>query len=208
MLLIKDTETRFGVISILLHWYTAIVILFILLPSGLLIYFIGPHGALRPLRADLTFFHQSVALTSIPFFLARIVWRFGNGKPKTYRQHWVFSFSAELVWRLFLLLILVQILTGPFFERLQWFGVDLFRLNVPEWLAPYEDYLPVAHLWAAYAIAGLLVFHIGGALRHYLIERDRVLQGMLWPVVPDTPTPVEPSPAPARGDTAERGAGV
>ena len=67
MLLIRDTRTRFGLVSVLLHWYVAIVILFILLPTGLLIYFIGPHGALRPLRADITFFHQSVAITSIPF---------------------------------------------------------------------------------------------------------------------------------------------
>jgi cytochrome b561 len=202
MLLIRDTRTRFGLISVLLHWYTAIVVLFILLPTGLLIYYIGPHGALRPLRADLTFFHQSVALTSIPFFLARIFWRFGNGKPKTYRQHWIFSFSAEVVWRLLLLLIVVQMLTGPFFEDLQWFGVELFRLNWPESLAAYEDYLPVVHLWAAYTIAGILVFHIGGALRHHFILKDGVLKGMLWPVVPDAPA-TQPQAIPASSPTPE-----
>jgi cytochrome b561 len=106
------------------------------------------------------------------------------------------------VWRLFLLLIVVQILTGPFFEDLQWFGVELFRLNWPESLAAYEEYLPVVHLWSAYTIAFLLVFHIGGALRHHFILKDGVLKGMLWPVVPDAPAAERP-PAPARAGTPE-----
>src|SRR5262245_42921266 len=131
MLLVNDTKTRFGLVSVLLHWYVAIAILGILLPTGFLIWFIGPHGALRPLRADITFFHQSIALTSIPFFLARIFWRVKNGKPKTHTQHPVLMFAAEASWRILLILIVWQMLTGPFIEQLQWFGIDLFRLNYP-----------------------------------------------------------------------------
>jgi cytochrome b561 len=198
MLLIKDTRTRFGLISVLLHWYVAIAVLGILIPTGLLIYFIGPHGALRPLRADITFFHQSIALTSIPFFLARIFWRAANGKPKTYIQHPVLTFGAEVSWRLLLILIVWQMLTGPFIEQLNWFGlVDLGRINYPDALSWVSDNVETLHLYGALAIATVLFFHVGGALRHHFIVKDSVLRNMLWPVVPDAPAN-ETQPAAAR----------
>ena len=194
MLLIKDTRTRFGLVSVLLHWYVAITILGILLPTGLLIYFIGPHGALRPLRADITFFHQSVAITSIPFFLARIFWRAANGKPKTYIQHPALTFAAEASWRLLLILIVWQVLTGPFIEELSWFGIDLFRLSYPDALSWVSDNVEMLHLYGAFAIAAVLFFHVGGALRHHFIVKDSVLRNMVCPVVPDVPA-AEPLPA-------------
>jgi len=52
MLLVKDTKDRFGVISVLLHWYIAATILFLLL-SGSTIHYVGVHGPLRPLRESL-----------------------------------------------------------------------------------------------------------------------------------------------------------
>jgi cytochrome b561 len=199
MLLIKDTRTRFGLISVLLHWYTAIVILGIMIPTGLLIYFIGPHGALRPLRADLTFFHQSIALTSIPFFLARIFWRVGNGKPKTYVQHPVLTLWAEISWRLLLVLIVWQMLTGPFIEQLNWFGIwDLGRINYPDALSWVSDNVETLHLYGAFTLATVLFFHIGGALRHHFIVKDDVLRNMLRPVVPDAPQEAEGQPVAAR----------
>ena len=61
MLIVYDTKTRFGLVSIILHWYVAAAVLF-LLTTGLVIYFIGAHGALRPLRDDIAYFHLSVAV--------------------------------------------------------------------------------------------------------------------------------------------------
>ena len=70
-----------------------------LLSTGLVIYFIGAHGALRPLRDDITYFHMSIALTSIPFFLFRIFWRISNGMPQTHDLHGVMKFTVDWVWR-------------------------------------------------------------------------------------------------------------
>ena len=66
MLLIKDTRTRFGLISVLLHWYIAATILFLLL-SGSGIHFLPVHGPLRPLRQSLTWWHMSFAVTAASF---------------------------------------------------------------------------------------------------------------------------------------------
>ena len=191
MLLVKDTPSRFGLISVILHWYIAGIILLFLLPTGLLIYVIGPHGALRPLRADLTWWHMSVALTSVPVFLFHMVWRLRYGKPKTHDQSRALRIAANTASRILPLLILWQILTGPTLEDLTWFFAELGTIRLPESLEALEDYLEPAHLFGAFTLLAVAALHIAGALKHVIVDRDQVLQGMLRPVAPEeTATPL------------------
>jgi cytochrome b561 len=207
LLLLNDTKTRFGLVSVFLHWYIAAAIL-ILLPVGLLILYLGPHGPLRSLRADLTWWHMSIGVTSIPFFLFRIFWRTRNGKPKTHYQHWALRFTADSVWRLLLVLIVWQIFSGPLLELshdnpVHWFYINLIRPPLPSWLMPIEGYFHNAHVYGAFAIGALLVLHIGGALKHYIVDRDQVLQGMLRPARDDrAPAADLPLPGAAVGRPA------
>ena len=198
MLLVKDTKNRFGAVSVFLHWYVAAAIFF-LLPTGLVIDYFGPHGPLRALRADLTWWHMSIAVTSVPFFLFRIFWRARNGKPMTHDQHWALKFTADSVWRLLLLLIVWQIFTGPLLELshnnpVHWFYINLIRPPLPDWILVYQGYFYNAHVYGAYAIGGLLVLHVGGALKHHLVDRDEVLIRMLRPRAPETDIGMEPKP--------------
>ena len=195
MLLIKDRPNQFGLISVILHWYIAAVILFFLLPTGLLIYYIGPHGALRPLRADLTWWHMSVALTSLPIFLFYMIWRLIQGKPKTHDQHWALQLAANTTSRVLPLLILWQILTGPTLEALTWFYAEIGRIRLPEFMSVLDDYLGPAHLYGAFVLAAVAALHIAGALKHLLVDRDRVVQSMLRPVAHQR----GPAPPPAPG---------
>src|SRR5258706_8052601 len=80
MLLVKDTKTRFGVVSVLLHWYIAATILFLLL-TGETMRYLGAHGPLRPFRESLAQLHMSFAITAVPFILYRIYSRLRSGKP-------------------------------------------------------------------------------------------------------------------------------
>ena len=194
MLLVRDTGARFGLVSVLLHWYVAMAVL-LLLPAGLVILYLGPHGALRPLRADLTWWHLSIGVTSIPFFLCRIFWRLRHGKPKTSSQHWALSLTADTVWRLLLILLVWQMFTGPGLElshgnTIHWFGITL----IPEqpWFT-YTSFFHDAHVYGACTIAGLLVLHIGGTLKHVLVDHDGVLRGMVWPI--DTKQQASPARA-------------
>ena len=129
MLLIKDTNSRFGLVSVLLHWYIASTILFLLL-SGSVIHFLPVHGPLRPLRQTLTWWHMSFAVTAVPFIFYRIGWRFRYGKPKTHSQHWMLKSIAHYVWVLLLVVMTCQIVTGPSRqltrpEDVQWFGITV-----------------------------------------------------------------------------------
>jgi len=189
MLLVKDTKTRFGVVSVALHWYIAASILFLLL-TGETMRYLGAHGPLRPFRESLALLHMSVALTAVPLILFRIYWRFSSGKPKTHTQHWTLALTADAVWRLLLVAMVCQIVTGPSRQLLRpsdlkWFGITLIPVP-PNMTGDYLEFFRRAHIWGAATIAGLLVLHIGGVLKHVVINRDSVLQRMLWPFAPKT----------------------
>jgi cytochrome b561 len=186
MLVMSDTNTRFGFVSVALHWYVAVAMLF-LLTTGFLIFLIGAHGALRPLRADITYFHMSVATTSIPIFLLRIFWRVAHGMPQTHDLHGVLKFAADTVWRLLLLLLVWQMIWGVLLEELHWFELAFFRIPQPLLFEDQAVYLENLHRWDGFTIGTLLVLHVGGAMKHYLINRDQVLQTMLRPATTDEP---------------------
>lgn len=86
-----DTKTHFGLISVILHWYVAAAVLFLL----------------------------------------RIFWRVVHGKPRTHDLGGVLKFAAGSVWRLFLLLLVWQMIWGILVEELHWFEVVFFRVRIP-----------------------------------------------------------------------------
>lgn len=196
-LLVKDTGTRFGVISVALHWYVALTILFLLM-TGTGIHFLPVHGPLRPLRQSLTWRHMSFAVTAVPFVFGRIVWRIHYGKPQTHTQHWMFKYIADAVWILLLIMMASQIITGPSRqlsrpEDVQWFGITV--IPAKQWMAGnWTEFLRRLHFIGAMTIAGLVTLHIGGALKHFLIDRDGVVQRMLWPVLAKSEVPAESRP--------------
>jgi cytochrome b561 len=184
-LMLRDGPDRFGAVSVFLHWYIAATILF-LLPSGLIIDYLGPHGPLKPLREDLTWWHMSFAVTAIPVFLFRVFWRVSSGKPVTHRQHWSLHLAAETVWRALLLLTVYQSFTGPLLELshdepVHWFGNVLISPPLPAWMSGLVPYLHDAHVYGAYAIGMLLSLHVIGALKHVVVDRDQVLRTMVIP---------------------------
>lgn len=205
MLLIKDTRTRFGLVSVVLHWYIALTILFLLL-SGTSIHFVPPQGPLRPLRQDLTWWHMSFAVSAALFVIFRIVWRVHYGKPKTHTQHWLLRSIADAVWILLLVAMASQVITGPSRqltrpEDVQWFGITV--IPAKQWMAgDWTNFLRRLHFIGAMTIAGLVTLHIGGALKHLLIDRDGVVQKMLWPVAPKSEVPPPETESAARPATA------
>ncbi len=57
------------------------------------------------------------------------------------------------------------------------------RISQPLFFEEQAVYLENMHRYGGFAIGTLLVLHIGGALKHYLIDRDRLLQNMVRPLV-------------------------
>lgn len=174
----KDGIDDFGKTSIILHWISALLVL-TLLVLGFWSYLLGR----GPERSALLDIHVSLGLTLIPIHILRVYWRWRYGKPVTEQQSKALQVLAETVWRLLLVLIALQLLTGPLLvwlhdRDLGFYG--LFRIPSPivrdEQL--HANLVRPLHLVGGILLSLTILLHLGGALKHVLIDRDDVVGRM------------------------------
>ena len=213
--MLKDTKDRFGWISIALHWSSAILIL-ALLYFGVQIaldYYYSiqfglwnggfvlegsdrpPPGSRWPMIQFAVEWHEALGIIAIPILLFRVFWRLGNGKPVTHHQPRLPHLVAEWVWRILLIGMVWQVVSGPVW--LWWRGHALpffhyFELPTPWPLASPEErferreavlnyFLEYSHLSVGLLIGAVVLLHALGALKHHFRDRDDVLRRMLSP---------------------------
>jgi cytochrome b561 len=162
-----------------LHWTTAFLILF-MIPLGIVIAN-DWGGAAQDFLYDL---HRSIGVTVIPLVILRIIYRWRH-PPLPLPEDIVpmQRFAAETThWALYALLV-VQPFTG-------WIATSAYRAPVvvfgwfelpPIWPQDraFSDRLFFFHALIGIAIACLVAAHIGAALYHHFVRRDRVLLRMI-----------------------------
>ena len=163
----------------LLHWVIAACVLF-MIPVGITMANIADGDSKNALYT----LHRSFGALVLGLMLIRLTYRLVNGVPApeptlTSMQRIV---SGIVHLTLYALLIAQPIIgwvaTSAYGAAISVFG--LFTL--PALVAKDEALakpLFVVHELIGFAIAGLLVMHIGAALYHYFIRRDGILQRML-----------------------------
>lgn len=176
----RNTEERWGSVSIGLHWLIAGLILLVQLPAGILMLELE-----RGLLQDALFnIHKNVGLLIFVLALVRLGWRLVNPTPRlppetpSWQQRIARLTHALLYGLLFLLPI-----SGFFYTAFGGFPVPLLMLYDIGRLIPASE--PQAEVWKAvhygaqYALYAVVAMHVGGALHHYLVRGDDVLQRML-----------------------------
>lgn len=188
----KDTQKIFGIFSIFLHWVTAVSVL-VLLATGLVsLYYLwfatGARGGIGWFDMNL---HVALGSISIPFIIARVWWRVAEGHPEEPRQHPFLEKLTALNWPIMLVLIVVCFITGVYLvllhgNSLEWFGrIPLHEPIYPKWVPQMNEFhtaviLPI-HIWASIALGGIIAVHIAGALKHWIVDGDGVLERILRP---------------------------
>jgi cytochrome b561 len=162
-----------------LHWTTATLVLF-MLPLGLVI----ANNWGGPLQDWLYDLHRSIGALLIPIILARLIYRLGHKPPPLPDDipPWQ-QFVAEAThWSLYGLLI-VQPFVG-------WIGVSAYPATIrvfglfdlPSiWHEDraFSDKVLFLHSLIGLAITLLAAAHIGAALQHHFVRKDRILARML-----------------------------
>jgi cytochrome b561 len=175
----SEATPAYTVTARTLHWITATLVL-INLPLGLVI----ANNWGGPLQDWLYNLHRSIGALIIPVILLRFVYRLGH-KPAPLPDDIppIQQFAAEAThWALYTLLI-VQ----PF---LGWVGTSAYRAPIivfglfelpPIWPEDraFSDQVLFVHKLVALAIACLLAGHIGAALHHHFVRKDRILLRMI-----------------------------
>jgi cytochrome b561 len=165
--------------AIALHW----VIAFALVGTfGLGLYM--HELPLSPQKLKLYSWHKWAGVTIFLFVILRLVWRLGHRPPAlpALMPAWQRR-AAEATHGLLYILMFAVPLSGWLMSSAKgfqtvWFGV----LPLPDLLqkdTELGDLLQQVHMILNFSMAGLVLAHLGAALKHHLIDRDDVLARML-----------------------------
>lgn len=178
--MIRNTSSEWGGVARGLHWVLATAIIGMIAFGWWMNHF--------PARLDRFFYrsiHADIGYVVLLLLVVRLIWRGLNPAPALPPetppwQRWLAKINQ---WALDLIAIVVASLGwahsgahSP--DYASWFG--LFK--VPQITSPdkaaaqtYED----RHILFAYILLALVVIHVGAALWHHLIKRDKVVARMV-----------------------------
>lgn len=180
MIQITNTKNRFGIMAILLHWIMAILLVGLL---ALGLYMTRIPISLQKLK--LYGWHKEFGVLALMFVIVRLTWRLRNTTP---------ALGNLLRWEV----IAARSVHGAFY-------VFMFALPLSGWLITSAAGLPVSffgwfllpnlvstsetqrilfgevHEWLGYALIVVFCIHVSAAFKHYFINKDSIMQRMLWP---------------------------
>ncbi len=174
------TPVRYTAVAIVLHWLMAALLLG-LFAVGLYMVDLP----LSPRKLQVYSWHKWAGVTAFAFVLVRLAWRAGHPPPPLPASMAVWERAAAAVAHgaLYVLMLAIPLsgwlMSSAMGFQTVWFGV----LPIPDLIGKNEelgDLLRIIHISLNYTLAGLVLLHIGAALKHRLINRDDVF-GRMWP---------------------------
>jgi len=174
-----NTLYRYTRTAITLHWAVAALI-FATFPLGVYMHDL----TLSPHKLRLYSYHKWIGVTIFLLAVLRVAWRGTHSPPPlpAAMPRWE-KLAANTVHYLLYALIFIVPLSGWLMSSAKgvqtvWFGV----LPLPDLLAKNKelgDLLKEVHEGLNFAMFGLVLAHIGAALKHHFIERDEILARMI-----------------------------
>ena len=174
-----STSNRYTPVAIALHWLLALLIVGAL---GVGLYMTDL--PFSPTRLKLYNWHKWAGITILVLSALRLLWRLTHRPPADLPMPAWQARAAHLTHGLLYLLFFAVPLLGWAFSSASgypvvWFGV----LPLPDLVGKDEalaETFKRLHELSAYGLAALVLAHVGAALKHRFIDRDRLLSRM-WP---------------------------
>ena len=177
----RNTGSRYGLATKLLHWSVAVLIL------GLV--WLGWY------MVDLTYYdawyndslawHKALGIVAFVLAVVKIAWAV-HSRPPAYAgslKRWERA-AATAVHHLFYMMMVLIPLTGYLVSTSEGEGIDLWGwFTVPAVAVVGEglrDLAIEAHYWCAYGTLAIAAVHAAAAVKHQLLDRDGTLRRMLW----------------------------
>lgn len=169
----RSDGRRYGAVAMAMHWATAAAVL-ALLGSGLVMARAADTGA----KASLLQFHAAAGFFVGILTLVRILWwLLADDRPPhpAHTPRWQ-ARAAGAVHGLFYVVIMMMVASGIAMMVLSG-AADALAGGAP--LPDFHQFLPRApHGIGAWALMVLIAFHVGAALYHQFVLRDRLLGRM------------------------------
>lgn len=179
-MLIKNSENRYGLVTILLHWLIATLIIGMV---ALGLYMVNLPVSLQKLK--LYGWHKEFGILILMLAVIRITWRFFNRTPNlpSYLLPWK-KLAARCVHYAFYGFMFAMPLSGWAMSSAAGLSVSFFGLFVLPDLVASDKALRVLfveiHTWLAYGLIATIILHVGAVVEHFILYKDNILRKM-WP---------------------------
>jgi cytochrome b561 len=161
--------------AIWLHWLLALMIV-----GAFAVGLYMTSLPMSPQRLQLYNWHKWAGVVILALSAARLLWRLTHRPPADLPMPAWQQRSAHAAHGLLYVLFFAVPLAGWAYSSAAGYPVVLFGV------LPLPDFVPVDrelseaikpfHGWLAYALAGVVVVHVAGALKHHFVDRDATLQ--------------------------------
>lgn len=178
---LRNTQQRYGILSRLLHWLVAVLILFLVWLG----WYMVDLDYYDPWYYDSLNWHESLGMIALFLALAKIGWQVYSPVPEPGAGlgPWERRASRGMHWLLLVLMVVIPV-TGYLTSTSDGKAVEVFAwLRVPAIIShdtSVRDWAITLHYWLAYGIFFLALGHAGAALKHQFLDRDGTLARMLW----------------------------
>ena len=177
---LRNSPTRYGVISLLLHWVTAIVV-YAMFGLGLWMVTLSYYDGWYHQAPEL---HKSIGILLMMGLVIRIIWRHVSPVPPPLQSQTRLTRLAAASAHIALYGLLFAILiSGYLISTADGKPISVFGLfDVPALLADAGTQADLAgslHLWLAWSLVVLSVLHGLAAIKHHVIDKDDTLKRML-----------------------------
>lgn len=180
--MLTDSRTGYGLISIAIHWISALLILF-LFSLGIYMVDLGYYDDWYHEAPEL---HISLGLVVLLLMLVRVIWRIANPTPVELAAKRAQNIAAKFVKLGLYALVFIVLISGYLITTAEGQPASMFNLIkfpvLTELSSQNVDLAGEIHEYLAWGIVLLVVLHVAGALLHHFIIRDRTLVRMLKPV--------------------------
>lgn len=179
--MLKNTETSYGWLTIIIHWSMALSI-FGLFGLGLYMVELSYYDAWYKGSLDL---HKSIGILVFFLFIGRLAWRSINISPKSADPH-ASKFeikSAHLVHIVLYILMAALFATGYLISTADGHAINVFDVlpvpAMPFAIENQEDIAGEIHEILAWSLILLAGVHALAALKHHFINKNKTLIRML-----------------------------
>ncbi|MAE21101.1 MAG: cytochrome B [Pseudomonas sp.] len=177
---LRNTNERYGWISILLHWCVAIAV-FSMFGLGLYMVELTYYDAWYKGSLDL---HKSAGIVLALVVIARFIWRLSNPSPRGLSPSALENLAGHLAHLALYGLMAALFVSGYLISTADGQGIDVFGwFSVPATLTGdgQEDIAGEIHEWLAWGLISLVGLHAAAAMKHHFINRDDTLKRMCRP---------------------------
>lgn len=173
-----NTALQYGAVAKVLHW-TVVA----LLAGQYAVGWLMPHISRDTPNEGLVSWHLSIGVAILFVMTFRLAWRmFRPVTLPAIAPHWQHQLSQAAHAAIYLLVVVNPLLGWAAASYRGW-DVMLFSFIPLPALAnkgtPWAHTAGDVHIFLIYVLLGVLALHIMGALYHYFVKRDNVLQRML-----------------------------